>query len=455
MSFELTKAYLDQIRDDVADGRDAVVLEALNELHSADIAQVIDRLDLDEAVYMYRLLESEKAAEVLLELDEDTRESLLSSLTSREIAEDVLEHINSDDAADVMSELSEEKQREVIALLNDDEQREDLQELMTYPEGTAGALMGKEMIQVRADWTVARAVVEMRRQAQEVEHVYTVYVVDKDDRLLGVLPLKDVLFSAESTRTLIKHIIDPDIEAVTADTDVEDVVKLMKKYDAVVLPVVDENQKLIGRITFDDVMDVMEEKAYEDYQLASGISEDVDASDSPMVQVRARLPWLLIGLAGGLLSSQIIAEYEDVLKIDPTMAFFMPLIAATAGNVGVQSSAIVVQGLAGGTMDGVDLFSRLWRELRVAFVSAVVCSLLIFAVNFALQESQALSYTVSIALFSVIITASLFGTLIPLLLNRLDIDPALATGPFVTTLNDIFGLFTYFTLGHIMYNVLT
>ncbi|MFZ1333704.1 MAG: magnesium transporter [Flavobacteriales bacterium] len=455
MSFELTKAYLDQIRDDVADGRDAVVLEALNELHPADIAQVIDRLDLDEAVYMYRLLESEEAAEVLLDLDEDTRESLLSSLTSREIAEDVLEHIDSDDAADVMSELSEEKQREVIALLNDDEQREDLQELMTYPEGTAGALMGKEMVQVRAEWTVARAVVEMRRQAQEVEHVYTVYVVDKDDRLLGVLPLKDVLFSAESTRTLIKHIIDPDIEPVTADTDVEDVVKLMKKYDAVVLPVVDANQHLIGRITFDDVMDVMEEEASEDYQLASGISEDVDASDSPLIQVRARLPWLLIGLAGGLLSSQIIARYEGILRIDPTMAFFMPLIAATAGNVGVQSSAIVVQGLAGGTMDGVHLFSRLWRELRVAFVSAIVCSLLIFAVNFALQESQALSYTVSIALFTVIITASLFGTLIPLLLNRMDIDPALATGPFVTTLNDIFGLFTYFTVGHFMYNIVT
>lgn len=453
MSFELTKTFIERIREDVASGRDGVVEATLAQLHPADIAAIIDRLDLDEAVYVYRLLESEEAAEVMLELEEDTREDLLSSLTSREIAEDVLEHIDSDDAADVMAELPEDKQREVIALLDDQEHREDIQELLTYPEGTAGALMAKELIQVRTDWSVARAIVEMRRQAQEVEHVYTIYVVDKDDRLFGILPLKDLLFSAESTRTLIKHICDTEIVSVRADTDVEDVVKLMKKYDVVVLPVVDANEQLIGRITFDDVMDVMAEEATEDYQLASGISEDVDAMDSPLVQMRARLPWLLIGLAGGILSSQIIAQYEGQLRIDPTMAFFMPLIAATAGNVGVQSSAIVVQGLAAGTMEGTHLMARMWKELRVAFITAVVCGTLIFAVNYALKQSQALSYTVSIALFTVILTAAMFGTLIPLMLNKLKVDPALATGPFVTTLNDIFGLLTYFTVGHLMYGI--
>lgn len=444
---------MDRVREDVANGRDAVVEATLAELHSTDIAAIIDRLDLDEAVYVYRLLESEEAADVLLELDEGTREELLASLTSREIAEDVLEHIDSDDAADVMADLPEDKQREVIALLDDQEHREDIQELLTYREGTAGALMGKELIQVRADWTVARAIVEMRRQAREVEHAYTIYVVDKDDRLQGILPLKDLLFSAESTRTLIKHIADTDIVSVKATDDVEDVVNLMKKYDVVVLPVVDDGGHLIGRITFDDVMDVMAEEATEDYQLASGISEDVDATDSPLVQVRARLPWLLIGLAGGVLSSRIIAQYEGQLRIDPTMAFFMPLIAATAGNVGVQSSAIVVQGLAAGTLDGVHLFARMWKELRVAFITALVCGGLIFAVNLALRQGQALSYTVSIALFTVILTAALFGTLIPLLLDKMKVDPALATGPFVTTLNDIFGLLTYFTVGHIMYDI--
>jgi magnesium transporter len=306
---------------------------------------------------------------------------------------------------------------------------------------------------VRTDWNVARAVVEMRRQAQEVEHVYTVYVVDKDDRLYGILPLKQLLFSAESTRTLIKHICDTDVEAVQVDTDVEEVVKVMKKYDVVVLPVVNTAGRLVGRITFDDVMDVMSEEATEDYQLASGISEDVDATDTPLVQMRARLPWLLIGLAGGILSSQIIAQYEGQLRIDPKMAFFMPLIAATAGNVGVQSSAIVVQGLALGSLDGVNILARLWKELRVAVITAFVCGLLIFLVNLGLHETQALTYTVSIALFSVILSAAMFGTVIPLALDRLKVDPALATGPFVTTLNDIFGLLTYFSVGHLMYGL--
>jgi magnesium transporter len=453
MSFELTKSFLERIREDVAEGRDSSVQELLKEFHPADIAQIIDRLGDEDAVYVYRLLDNEKAAEVLLELDEDTREELLGSLTSREIAEDVLEHIDSDDAADVMAELPEEKQREVIALLEDEEQREDLEELLGYPEGTAGALMAKELVKVRTDWTVARAIVDMRKQAQVVDHVYTIYAVDKDDKLFGVLPLKQLLFAAESTRTLIKHLCDDDIISVKADTDVEEVVNLMKKYDVVVLPVVDDQDRLIGRITFDDVMDVMTEEATEDYQLASGISEDVDASDSPMVQMRARLPWLLIGLAGGILSSQIIAQYEEELKIDPKMAFFMPLIAATAGNVGVQSSAIVVQGLAAGTLDGVNLLARLWKELRVALVTGFVCATLIFLVNLALQQSQALSYTVSIALFTVILTAAMFGTLIPLLLERMKVDPAVATGPFVTTLNDITGLLTYFTVGHFMYDL--
>ncbi len=452
MSFELTKTMLDEIREDVAEGRDGKIDTLLADLHPSDVAAILDRLTSEEAAHVFRLLEHERAAEVILELDEEVRDRLVRSLSSREIAEDVLEYIETDDAADVMSALPEEKQREVISLLDDAEHREDIEELLRYKEGTAGALMAKELVQVRTDWSVARAIIEMRRQAKEVEHVYTIYVVDKDDRLYGTLALKDLLFSAESTRTLIKHICEVEVVSVEADTDVEEVVNLMKKYDVVVLPVVDAQQKLIGRITVDDVMDVMTEEASEDYQLASGISEDVDARDSPWVQTRARLPWLLIGLAGGILSSRIIAQYEHQLLIDPKMAFFMPLIAATAGNVGVQASAIVVQGLASGALEGVNIFARLWKELRVALVSALVCGTLIFAANLVFDQSQALTYTVSIALFSVIITAAMFGTLIPLGMDRLKIDPALATGPFVTTLNDIFGILTYFSIGHFMYD---
>ncbi|MBK6626383.1 MAG: magnesium transporter [Flavobacteriales bacterium] len=453
MSFELTKGLLDRIRGDVEVGRDQDILAVVSELHPSDIGGLLGRLTLDEARYVLRLLEEETAAEAILELDEDLRERLLEGLTSQEIADKVIGHIDSDDAADVMADLPEEKAKEVLDLLDDEEQADDIEELLRYQEGTAGALMAKELVSVRADASVARAIVEMRQQAREVDHVYTVYVVDKDDRLVGILPLKELLFSAESTRTLIKHICETDVVHVRVDTDAEEVVNLMKKYDVVVLPVVDKDGRLVGRITFDDVMDVMQEEATEDYQLASGISEDVDATDSPLVQTRARLPWLLIGLAGGVLSSQIIGLYEEELRIDPKMAFFMPLIAATAGNVGVQSSAIVVQGLAAGTLQNMRVGARLWKELRVAVLTAVICGTLIFAVNLALRQSQALSYTVSIALCTVILTAALFGTLIPLVLDRIKVDPALATGPFVTTLNDIFGLLTYFSVGHVMYDL--
>lgn len=453
MSFELTKGLLDRIQSDVEVGRDQDILAVLSELHPSDIGGVLGRLTLDEARYVLRLLEEETAAEAILELDEDLRERLLEGLTSQEIAEKVIGHIDSDDAADVMADLPEEKAKEVLDLLDDEEQADDIEELLRYQEGTAGALMAKELVSVRADTSVARAIVEMRQQAREVDHVYTVYVVDKDDRLVGILPLKELLFSAESTRTLIKHICETDVVRVRVDTDAEEVVNLMKKYDVVVLPVVDKDGRLVGRITVDDVMDVMQEEATEDYQLASGISEDVDATDSPLVQTRARLPWLLIGLAGGVLSSQIIGLYEEELRIDPKMAFFMPLIAATAGNVGVQSSAIVVQGLAAGTLQNMRVGARLWKELRVAVLTALICGTLIFAVNLALRQSQALSYTVSIALCTVILTAALFGTLIPLVLDRIKVDPALATGPFVTTLNDIFGLLTYFSVGHVMYDL--
>ncbi len=453
MSFELTKGLLDRIRGDVEVGRDQDILAVVSELHPSDIGGLLGRLTLDEARYVLRLLEEETAAEAILELDEDLRERLLEGLTSQEIADKVIGHIESDDAADVMADLPEEKAKEVLDLLDDAEQADDIEELLRYQEGTAGALMAKELVSVRADASVARAIVEMRQQAREVDHVYTVYVVDKDDRLVGILPLKELLFSAESTRTLIKHICETDVVHVRVDTDAEEVVNLMKKYDVVVLPVVDKDGRLVGRITFDDVMDVMQEEATEDYQLASGISEDVDATDSPLVQTRARLPWLLIGLAGGVLSSQIIGLYEEELRIDPKMAFFMPLIAATAGNVGVQSSAIVVQGLAAGTLQNMRVGARLWKELRVAVLTAVICGTLIFAVNLALRQSQALSYTVSIALCTVILTAALFGTLIPLVLDRIKVDPALATGPFVTTLNDIFGLLTYFSVGHVMYDL--
>ncbi len=452
MHFELTKEYIDQLKEAIEFGRDPFIAEQLDGLHPADIAEILDRLSVKDAEYVYRMMEEELAGEVLVELEEDVREKLMQSLSSKEIAE-ALEEADTDDAADVISELSDEKQEEVLAHIEDEEQLSDIVDLLTYDEDTAGALMGKELVQVQSDMTVSRAIIEMRKQSAEVENVYTVYVVDKEGRLEGHLPLKKLLFSAESTRTLIKHLSDPDIQYVTPDAHEVEVVKKMEKYDLVSIAVVDEHMHLLGRITIDDVVDVMKEEAEKDYQMASGIASPVESKDKVMALTRARLPWLLIGLLGGILVALVISQYEETLKIDPKLAFFIPLIAAMGGNVGVQSSAIIVQGLANNSLQLTTVFGRLVKEFMVALLNASICAVLIFFYNIFFGASFPLSYTVSIALFAVIIFAALLGTLIPLVLDKAKIDPALATGPFITTLNDIVGLVVYFTVGHIFYDI--
>lgn len=447
MQWNLTKELLSEIREWIADGKDTALHDVTKDLHPADIAELFNELRREEAVYLYRILDEEFAAEVMLELDEDVREGLLASLTSREIAEDLIENIDSDDAADVLSELSEEKQEEVIALLEDEEQASDIIDLLTYEEGTAGALMGKEMVAVNQNWTVAQAIREMRKQAEDIEHIYTIYVVDDKDVLLGTLSVKSMIFASSSMRTTIGELVkEVKVRTVLDSTPADEVSKIMQKYDLVVLPVVNEMGVLLGRITIDDVVDVMQEEADKDYQMASGISEDVESGDSIMTLTRARLPWLLIGMAGGMISANIIGVFD--ISENPQMAVFMPLIAAMGGNVGVQSAALVVKALANQSALDETLGQKLTKELGVGMLNGLICSIIIFGVSMLFQIDYHLSLTASVALFSVIIFASFFGTWIPMTLNRFKIDPALATGPFVTTLNDIFGLIIYFSIGH-------
>lgn len=428
--------------------------ESLSALHPADIAEVLDSVTMDEAKSLYRLLDEEKAADVMMELEEDVREKFLAALSSKQIAEQVIENIDTDDAADLLGELSEEKKAEVISHLEDPEHASDIVQLLNYEEDTAGALMATELVKVNVDWTVNRAVREMRKQGEQVDDVYTVYVVDDHEELLGSLSFKRLFFSASSMKSTIRDLFEAkELRSVTPDTDAEDVVKLMKKYDLVVLPVVNEAGRLLGRITIDDVVDFMQEEAERDYAMASGISQKVESDDSVWLLTRARLPWLLIGLVGGILVAQVIALYEHQLQIDPKLAFFIPLIAAMGGNVGVQSSAIVVQGLANKSLVAHDLLPRLLKELGVALLNGGVCAILLLGFNILFSTSMELSYTVSIALFSVIIFAGLFGTFIPLALDKFKIDPALATGPFITTMNDIVGLFIYFWVGQMMYGI--
>jgi len=448
MQFELTKAFIEELQEIVINTDEQLLLERISDLHAADIAEILDEVNLEEAQFIYQALDEDKGSSVLMELDEDVREKFLASFSSQEIAEQVIENLETDDAADLIQELSDAQREEVLAAIEDEEQASDIADLLTYPEGTAGALMAKELIKVNENWTVMTCAKEMRKQAEMLEKVYTVYVVDDKNHLLGRLSLKKMLLTPAKTK--VGDIYKSEIKSVKITDKEEDIAQMMQKYDLVVVPVVDELNRLMGRITIDDVVDVIKEEAEKDYQMASGISESVESTDRVWVLTRARLPWLLIGLVGGILGAQVIEKFEPELQVNPKLAFFIPLIAAMGGNVGVQSSAIVVQGLANNTLGFDTWYRKLAKEFSVATINGSICALLIFAYAI-ITEDIHLALTVSLSLITVIIFAALFGTFIPIILNRYKIDPALATGPFITTVNDVLGLAIYFLIGRLMY----
>ena len=445
MQFELTREYIDQLKIIIDEKNEAEAIGLMKELHPADIAEIYDELNTEEAKFLYLLLDGDTAADVLAELEEDDRVRFLRILPLEVIARQFIGKMDSDDAADVIGGMSDEQQEEILSHIDDIEQAGDIVDLLHYDDDTAGGLMAKELVKVNENWTVLTCLRELSRQAEDIDEIYYVYVIDDDGILRGTISLKIMILSPTSAK--ISNIYQPDVMSVHTDEQDEDVARIMEKYDLVAIPVIDSIGRLMGRITIDDVVDVIRDEAEKDYQMASGLTEDVEANDSIWIQTRARLPWLLIGLAGGLVSAFVISRHEVDLGRNAAMAFFIPLITAMGGNVGVQSAAIIVQGLASNSLGFESTLSRLLRELMGAFVNGIICSGLVFMVNFLMVgHSYDLTISVSIALFSVIIFASLFGTLIPLTLYKMKIDPALATGPFVTTLNDIVGLFIYLAI---------
>ena len=415
LQFKLTKDFIEEIQELIAsDNREAVV-NSLNKLHEADIAEILDVVSMEEAKYIFRLLEDERASDVLVELEEDIRLKFLKALSAKEIAEQ-MDNMDSDDAADIMAEMPEEKQEAVIQQIEDPQQAIDIASLMQYEENTAGAIMGTELICVNENWTTDQCIEEMRIQAEDVQYIYTVYVVDNDKRLTGMLSLKSLLFAKRGT--LVKDIYIENVRSVNSDESTEEVASMMQKYDFVALPVLNPDRILIGRITIDDVVDIIQEEAEKDYQMASGISENVESSDSVFALTRARLPWLIVGLVGGVLGAKVIGLFEVQLGQFPEMALFIPLIAAMAGNVGVQSSAIVVQGIASNNIDLSGIVGKLFKEFRVALLNGIVCAILIFLFIFLVDSDLKLGLTVGLSLLAVIIFAGIFGTLVPLLLHK-------------------------------------
>lgn len=448
MRFELTKDFIEKLCAALASNDHAWIEENVLDLHYADIAEIIDQLNNEDARNLYQYLDEETQGDVLMELEEDVRDRFLKSLSTKEMA-DQIENLDSDDAADILGELSDDQIQEVISQMDDDEAIEDIVDLLNYDEDTAGGMMQKEFIQARLDWPVNRCLVELRRQAEDVEKVYTIYVVDDINKLVGFLSLKRLLFANPKSKIEDLYTGKNVISVKTNDSN-EDVARVIEKYDLVAVPVLDIQGKLVGRITIDDVVDVIKEEADKDFQMASGISEKIESSSSVWQISRARLPWLLIGMLGGILGAQVISGFEGGISRVPALAFFIPLITAMGGNVGVQSSAIVVQSLAKGNAHLGSISRRIAKETIVALINGALLAVLIYVIAYFFADPK-LGMVVSVSLFIVVLFAAVFGTLIPLILDRYKIDPALATGPFVTTLNDVLGLFIYFSVGMLLF----
>lgn len=451
---EYSPEYLEFIRDIIDRGDIAAAKSELANLHPADIAELYQDLDLDQAEFLYHLLDDDTAADVLMELDEDDRRKLLRDMPADAIAKQVIDHLDTDDAVDIIQELDEEDRDEILSHIDDIEQAGDIVDLLQYDEDTAGGLMGTEMIVVNENWSMPECIKQMRMQAEDMDEIYYVYVVDNDEKLRGVLPLKKMITHPSVSK--IKHVMEVDPVAVKADTPIDEVALDFEKYDLVAMPVVDSIGRLVGRITVDDVMDQVREASERDYQLASGLSTDIETDDSWFAQTKARLPWLLIGVVGGIGNSLILGNFETGFATNPAMALFIPLIGGTGGNVGIQSSAIIVQGLANGSLDVKNSIRQIFKELWVGLLNALIISLLVLVYcMFTLKggttspsAAHATTIAVALSLFAVVIFASIFGTFVPLTLERFKIDPALATGPFISITNDITGMVIYMSISY-------
>lgn len=447
-TFQLSEELLKKIADLILAKKNTPLKKIVKDVHFADMAEIINELNEDQGIYLIKLFDSEKTSEILTELNEDVREKILKALSVKEIA-DAFEELDSDDAADILGELSEKRKEEVISEISDNNLADDLKELLSYKEDSAGGLMAKELVLANENWSITKCLKEIKKQGENVTRVHSIYVVDDKQKLIGRLSLKDLIISP--AKKLIKDIYIPKVDSVNVYEDGEEVAKIMSKYDLEAIPVVNNKKQLVGRITIDDIVDLIREEAEEDYLLAAGVQGDVEADDSILELTKARLPWLFLGLVGGLGSVFILEGFEDVMTHPSykTLFFFTPLIAAMAGNVGVQSSAIIVQGLANDVVKG-SLVNRLLKELGLSLINGVILGILTILFGLATNLPIELSITISLSMLCVIVVAALIGTSIPILLDKKGIDPAIATGPFITTSNDIFGIFLFFYIAKII-----
>ena len=445
--FKVNDELIDNIKRLITISDKEKLVKDLNDLHYADLAEIFELLEVKQVIFLVKIFDKERIADTLAEIDEDLREIILENLSAKEIAEKIQE-LDTDDATDVISELSEDIQESVLSQIKDSELTDDIKELLKYKEDTAGGLMAKELVKVSEDLSISKCLDEIRKQAKNVSRVHSIYVVDSKNKLKGRLSLKDVVTAKSGSK--VKDIYIPKVDYVTADQEGEEVAKIMSKYDLEAIPVTNKRKTLLGRITIDDIVDLIKDEAEKDYQLAAGISSEVEANDSIFQLSKARLPWLFLGLLGGLGSVFILKDFEQIMNQPDlrNLFFYTPLIAAMAGNVGVQSSAIIVQGLANDLVKG-SLLSRLLKEVGLSLINGLVLAIILVIFGQIVNQDLFMSLTIAGSMMGVIIIAALVGTFVPIILDKQGIDPAIATGPFITTANDIFGIFLFFYIAKI------
>ncbi len=449
MQFELTKEYIQNLQFLIETEDLNQLNEAIVSLHPADIADILEQLTQEEAHFIFFRLNPTLASKTIVELEEENIDRLLKVIPPEIIATELIEKMKSDNAADVLQALPKRIKNNILENITDADIKSDIANLLDYDENTAGGLMATELVRVNMNWDVRTCISEIRRQAENVDNIVNVYVVNDKNELKGSLGITKLISNHE--KVFIKDIYNKDIISVSTSASSEEVSHLMEKYDLFVMPVVDSINRLKGRITLDDIVDVIREEAAEDYQLISGLTQDIESSDSILRQSKARLPWLLIGLVGGILGAQIIGKFEESIRAYTGLALFLPLIAAMAGNVGVQSSSIIVQSIANGTLRLESTFYKVFKEMIGGMLNGLICSGVLFIYNVLMYDDLKLTLSVSISLFVIIIFASVFGTLIPLILHKCKADPAVATGPFITTINDIIGLLAYLLITQLFF----
>lgn len=445
----MTNEFVHNIKELIEEKASVLLQEKLSKMHPADIAELCDELNEEEARFLYRQLDNEKAADALTEMDEDLRNDLLEDLPSEVVAKRFVNYMDTDDAVEIIRDMDEDKQEEILSHIKDIEQAGDIVDLLQYDEDTAGGLMSTEMVVVNENWSMPECLKEMRRQAEDLDDIYYIYVVDDDERLCGIFPLKKMVTSPSVVK--VKHVMNRDVVSVDVDTPTDEVAMLIEKYNLVAIPVVDKINRLLGQITVDDIMDEIREQNEHEYQLTAGIAKDIETNDTVFMQTTARLPWLLIGMLGGIGSSMLLNNFTTTLGSHPEMALFIPLLAGMGGNVGVQSSAIAVQGLANNSLDSSHMFKHIMKELLVAIINATILSLIVYVYNFFVYNPlDIVTLAVPLSLFVVIMFASAFGTLIPMVLERMNINPAVATGPFIQIVNDLSGMTFYMIIAKLL-----